>query len=162
MMKTSKKYIVALVSLTAFSALYAQDNPQKAQTSEILAFEKILGDLKEKKEQEVALPGVPKLNDMLPAPDVQTGKYEFNVMSTYMIGNDWYAYLLSDKNHIIKVKNGITLGNKKIVAINEYGVTLQVTNQNESLGKSYFMPITQQKIEEADVVFLNKKSEKNK
>lgn len=140
-----------IVGLSLLAMLNSTLFAGSQQADEIVAFEKIMNELKNKK-QEVQL-SLPNSNLSNVAPVMAGKTYEFNVIGTYVIDNTWYAYLITDKNHLIKVKEKLVLGDKEIVSINNYGINVRSKSDNLP-DNIYFLPVTGQKVEEMDIRFI--------
>ncbi|MDQ1341021.1 MAG: hypothetical protein QG567_2179 [Campylobacterota bacterium] len=139
-----KKITSILAIVVCLSAASEKEN--------FLAFEKILNGLEADKSK--LLPPLTESQDQ----KINIGiEYDFVATGAYSIDGEWIAYLLTNKNHLLKAKKGLQIGSKKIVDINSYGITIA-----DSSDKTFFMPIMEQKIEESDISFFNKKEKKDK
>lgn len=139
------KYIAA-TSLLAVNLFANVTNT--SEMPNVLEFEKILKKGIDKKDlkESVTLPTLP----VLESPSV-----DFNLTGTITIGNTKYCYLVVEANKIIKATTGMTIKNKKIVDINDYGITV---NDGKS---ELFIPILSSQVQERDIVFTNREKVKN-
>lgn len=143
-----------LIWLGLLPALYLYAN----QGNDILAFEKIMSDLHDKKSQETSSQQKEN-NSNQQQPLINVGaEYNFNVIGAYSVDDKWYAYLLTSNNQLIKVEDKLVLGNKEIVSITKHGIN--VKQKDGAKETTYFLPIVQQKVDDKDIGFFNKKEKK--
>lgn len=115
---------------------------------EKLQFQKILQEKNEDKQKNNGLP--------IPPLDVDTNKSaEFNVIGTVNIGANKYCYLLVDSSRVIKATTGMTIKNKKIEEISEFGISISDKSKNIS-----YLPILTTQIQESDIIFSTRENKK--
>lgn len=141
----------SIISLSLLHAEAVSQQPSNIDQSGKLEFEKVLKNLQEKKNTETNN-NLPNLS--LDTTNANTGS-DFNVIGTINIGSSKYCYLLVDSNRVIKASTGMTIKNKKIEEIGDYGITIS----DKSKGTSY-LPILTNQIQESDIVFSNKDNNK--
>lgn len=140
-----KNKILLLLTGTALFANNALDSniDKNIPIPQVLEFEKILKSAQAKK------------NEVLPIPEIEDTKtisdVGFNVIGTINIGNSSFCYLMLESNKIIKATAGMSIKNKKIEEINEYGVTVSDKSKN-----TIYLPILTNQVVEEDVVFNNR------
>lgn len=137
------KYLF-VASIVATNLLANSTSP--TEMPNVLGFEKILKNGIDKKEAAKELVDLP----MLSLPETQAVNVDFNLTGTLAIGNTKYCYLVVESNKIIKATVGMTIKNKKIVEINEYGINVSDGKNNT------FVPILTSQIQEKDIVFTNR------
>ena len=139
------KILLLLLAGTALFANNASDSntDKNIPIPQVLEFEKILKSAQAKK------------NEVLPIPEIEDTKtisdVGFNVIGTINIGNSSFCYLMLESNKIIKATAGMSIKNKKVVEINEYGITVSDKSKN-----TIYLPILTNQVVEEDVVFSNR------
>ncbi len=141
----------AIISLSLLQAETVTQQPNNTDQTGKLEFEKVLKTLQEKKNS--------VNNNNLPTLPLETATVttdsNFNVIGTVTIGNDKYCYLLVDSNHVIKASAGMTIKNKKIEEIGDFGITITDKSKNTS-----YLPILTNQVQESDIVFSNRENDK--
>lgn len=138
---------ILLSALVACNLLYAnpsEKNDDMGNEPQVLEFEKVLKELKNKKSE---LPPISTLN----IENKELVKVDFNVIGTVKIGDKKYCYLLLNSNKTIKAVEGMHLKEIKISEITDYGINIIDDN-----GKSSFLPIIQEQINESDITFAKR------
>lgn len=139
------KILLLLLAGTALFANNASDSntDKNIPIPQVLEFEKILKSAQAKK------------NEVLPIPEIEDTKtisdVGFNVIGTINIGNSSFCYLMLESNKIIKATAGMSIKNKKVEEINEYGITVSDKSKN-----TIYLPILTNQVVEEDVVFSNR------
>lgn len=138
------KILLLLVGTALFANNALDSNTDKnIPIPQVLEFEKILKSAQAKK------------NEVLPIPEIEDTKtisdVGFNVIGTINIGNSSFCYLMLESNKIIKATAGMSIKNKKIEEINEYGITVSDKSKN-----TIYLPILTNQVVEEDVVFSNR------
>lgn len=128
-------------------------NDVEKEKPQVLEFENVLKKLQEKKNNELNMPPLPPL-EFGGVGDIQG--VEFNVMGIVNIGSNKYCYLLIESNKIIKATVGMTIKNKKIEEIADYGIHVSDKSKN-----SMYIPIMTNQVLESDIAFSNRDSKKN-
>lgn len=146
-----KILLSSIISLSLLQAEVVTQQPNNTDQTGKLEFEKVLKNLQEKKNTESNnnLPTLP-----LDTTTVSTGS-DFNVIGTINIGSTKYCYLLVDSNRVIKASAGMTIKNKKIEEIGDYGITISDKSKSTS-----YLPILTNQIQESDIVFSNRDNNK--
>lgn len=140
----NKILLLLLVGTALFANNASDSNTDKnIPIPQVLEFEKILKSAQAKK------------NEVLPIPEIEDTKtisdVGFNVIGTINIGNSSFCYLMLESNKIIKATAGMSIKNKKIEEINEYGITVSDKSKN-----TIYLPILTNQVVEEDVVFSNR------
>ena len=138
------KILLLLVGTALFANNASDSNTDKnIPIPQVLEFEKILKSAQAKK------------NEVLPIPEIEDTKtisdVGFNVIGTINIGNSSFCYLMLESNKIIKATAGMSIKNKKVEEINEYGITVSDKSKN-----TIYLPILTNQVVEEDVVFSNR------
>lgn len=140
----NKILLLLLVGTALFANNASDSNTDKnIPIPQVLEFEKILKSAQAKK------------NEVLPIPEIEDTKtisdVGFNVIGTINIGNSSFCYLMLESNKIIKATAGMSIKNKKVEEINEYGITVSDKSKN-----TIYLPILTNQVVEEDVVFSNR------
>lgn len=141
---------IALINLLNATEVTTQPLVNSPEQNGKLEFEKVLKNLQEKKATEGATLPIPPLDSITTNPSS-----DFNVIGTLKIGSNKYCYLIVDSNRVIKATEGMTIKNKKIEEINDYGITISDKSKNNS-----YLPILTSQIQESDIVFSNRDNNK--
>ncbi len=135
-----KKIILGSIALCCLLNAEVNTNNQPQE----LEFQKVLKSLQEKKSND-NLPILP-----LDTTSNSTVTNDLNVIGTVTIGMNKYCYLLVEGNKVIKATNGMTIKNKKIEEISDYGITVSDKN------KTTYLPILSAQVQESDIAFSNR------
>lgn len=140
-----KKTFISLVLL--LSAL------TYAKTPNVLAYEKILNSTMEK-ENPSTVQVIKSQPTLLPPPAVLAarpgidGSVPMNVTGVTIINGKATAWFINKDNKTMRATEGMTVENKKLTAINQFGVQFKNTE-----GKEGFLPLITSAVSESDVVF---------
>lgn len=147
-----KILLSSIISISLLQAEAVTQQPNNTDQAGKLEFEKVLKNLQEKKnvESNNNLPTLP-----LDTANATSNSSDFNVIGTINIGSNKYCYLLVDSNRVIKASAGMTIKNKKIEEIGDYGITVSDKSKNTS-----YLPILTNQIQESDIVFSNREINK--
>lgn len=140
-------------TLHANNNVDSNNNQNEQSKPQVLEFENVLKKMQEKKNNEINTPQLPVLG--LGAVSEVQG-LDFNLIGIVNIDGSKYCYLLVESNKIIKAIAGMTIKNKKIEEINDYGIQISDKNKN-----SMYIPIMTNQVLESDILFSNRDSKKN-